>query len=339
MTSRFLLTALALLCLPAAARADQLVMNNGSILVGTLVSADESQVIFNTPFADDITIKKDNIKTISTDGDVTILMQDGTIYREKRIVEQGEDLIVLVEDAEPAYVSVPDVRLLNPEPWRLGDGYKWSGEVNAALSSERGNTDTDELDLGLDSVWRSLRDRYTIRGLWEIDESNGDRNKYRWLLRNKYDRFSKEDADNYLGIQSAFEHDEFADLDLRSLVGPYVGRQFFETGYLDVQGEVGVVYVDEQFDMAEDDHYWGATWELRYISGLIPGIELYAFQTGIYNFSDTDNLVMNTRVGARFPLIYGFSTSAEAVYEYDAGAVEGVDTTDETYRFRLGYNW
>jgi len=27
------------------------------------------------------------------------------------------------------------------------------------------------------------------------------------------------------------------------------------------------------------------------------------------------------------------------VYEYDGGAVEGVDDTDETYRFKVGYHW
>lgn len=63
--------------------------------------------------------------------------------------------------------------LVNPEPWRIGDGYKWFGELNSALAMERGNTDTDELDINFESIWRSLEDRYTVRGAWELDEANG----------------------------------------------------------------------------------------------------------------------------------------------------------------------
>lgn len=339
MNLRFFLVVPLLLWAATAARGDQLVMQNGSILIGTLVSVDGNEVVFNTPFADDITLHKANIKTIVTQDTVTLLMEDGAVFRDKRIVAQEEDLVMLSEEQRPVRFDLPDIQLVNPEPWRLGEGYKWFGKVNVALESERGNTDTDELDMGMESVWRSLKDRYTILGAWEIDESNSERNKYYWRARSKYDRFSTEDPDNYIGAQAAFKHDEFADLDLRTIVGPYVGRQFYESGFLSLQGEVGVVFVDEEFDVAPDNDYWGGTWEMRLTSGLIPGIEIYVDQAGIADFSDSDNLVVNTTVGARFPVIFGFTAGAEAVYEYDGGAVEGVDTTDETYKFKLGYSW
>jgi putative salt-induced outer membrane protein YdiY len=322
-----------------AGNADELIMKNGSRLVGTLVSSDENNVVFNTPFADDITINQDNIETIITEQEVTLLMQDGTVYRDKRIVAQDENLIVFDADQRPVQFDVLDIKMVNPEPWRLGDGYKWFGEVNAALESERGNTDSDETDIGLESVWRSLEDRYTIRGSAEVDRSNGDKTKNEWKLRNKYDRFSKTDPDNYYGVQAAFEHKEFADVDLRTIVGPYIGRQFVETSFLAVRGEVGLVYVDEQFEVAEDDNYWGSNWELRVTSGIIPNTELYVNQDGILNFSETDNVILNTTVGIGLPLIFGLKVAAEVKYEYDGGAVDGVDDTDRTYNFKLGYGW
>jgi putative salt-induced outer membrane protein YdiY len=330
---------LVLALLAGAGNADELIMKNGSRLVGTLVSADESSVVFNTPFADEITINQDNIETIITEQEVTLLMQDGAVYHDKRIVTQDEDLIVFDADQRPVQFDVLDIKMINPEPWRLGDGYKWFGEVNAALESERGNTDSDETDIELESIWRSLEDRYTIRGSAEVDRSNGDKTKNEWKLRNKYDRFSKTDPDNYYGVQAAFEHKEFADVDLRTIVGPYVGRQFFEKKFLALQGEVGIVYVDEQFDVAEDDNYWGSNWELRLISGIIPNTELYVKQDGILNFSDIENVILNTTVGIGLPLIFGFKVAAEAKYEYDGGAVDGVDDTDRTYNLRFGYAW
>lgn len=339
MTVRHVLAGLVVIAVTTTGSADELVMKNGSRLVGTLVSADENSVVFNTPFADDITIKQENIESITTESEVTLLMQDGAVYRDKTIVMQDDDLLVFDSDERPIQFDVLDIDLVNPEPWRLGEGYKWFGEVSAALESERGNTDSDETDVALESIWRSLEDRYTIRSSGEVDKSNGEKTKNEWKLRTKYDRFSKTDPDNYYGVQAAFEHKEFADVDLRTIVGPYIGRQFYESDYLALQGEVGIVYVDEQFDVAEDDNYWGSSWELRLTSGIIPNTELYVNQDGILNFDDTDNVILNTTVGIALPLIYGLKVATEVKYEYDGGAVDDVDNTDTTYNLKLVYGW
>jgi hypothetical protein len=136
-----------------------------------------------------------------------------------------------------------------------------------------------------------------------------------------------------------FFHDEFADLDLRTTVGPYIGRQFYESNLLTLSGEVGVVYVDEQFDIAEDDNFYGGNWELMVTSDIIPKTELYVEQMGVLNFDDIDGVLLDTIVGIKLPLLYGFQTAFEAKFEYDGGAVGDVDTMDETYSFKFGYTW
>ena len=329
----------ALLVIANHGAADELLMKNGSRLVGTLVTMSEAGVVFDTPFAGEITIERGTIQTIITEEKVTRLMQDGLIFRDTLSVAEGDTLTVLGDDQLPIQFAAADINQLNPEPWRLGDGYKWYGEANTALESERGNTDTDEIDIDFESIWRSLEDRFTVRGSWELDKTDDVKKKDKRRLRTKYDRFSVDDPDNYYGIQAAFEHDEFADLDLRTIVGPYIGRQFFETKLLTMQGEVGVVYVDEQFDVAEDHDYWGSSWELRLTSDIIPKTELYLNSDGLVDYGDVGSVVVNTTVGIGFPLMFGFKAAAEVLYEYDGGAVEGVDDTDQTYKFKLGYAW
>jgi hypothetical protein len=261
------------------------------------------------------------------------------VFREKQIIEEDGELTVLDSQEQPVNIDLAAIDLINPEPWRLGEGYKWSGQVNAALESERGNSDSDEVDVDFESIWRSLEDRFTIRGLVEQDRNDGDKTKDTWWVRNKYDRFSTDDPDNYIGYQLYFEYDKFADLDLRTATGPYIGRQFFENDILDMHAEVGVVYVDEQFDVAEDSDFWGTNWEVRLVSGIIPEFELYLNNDGILNLNETADTIVNTTFGIRFPLIYGLQAAAEARWEYDGGAAEDVDDTDETYRFKLGYAW
>ena len=339
MALRYTWIALAWMLVSSLAAADELIMKNGTKLVGTLVSASEDSVVFDTPFAGEITIKEENIDEIITSTPVTILMDDGTVFVDKEIITEDDKVFVLREDTQPTVLNIDEIDLITPEPWRLGEGYKWTGQVNALLVSERGNTDTDELDGDFETIWRSLEDRITIRGLIEQDKNDGDKTKDTWWLRNKYDRFFVKDPDNYWGYQVYFEYDKFADLDLRTLTGPYIGRQFFENDILNMHAEIGVVYVDEQFDVAEDRDFWGSSWEVRLTSGIIPMLELYVDQSGVLNLNETADTIVNTVAGVRFPTIYGLQTSAEAKWEYDGGAVDGVDDTDETYTIKVGYAW
>jgi hypothetical protein len=322
-----------------AVQADELIMKNGSRLVGEVVSAEAGHVVFATPFAGEIKIANENISKITTASPVTLKMSDGTIYREKQIVSTEQGVTVRSESEAPVYFEPGDIEYVNPAPWLLGEGHKWFGEVNASTTRERGNTDSDETDIDAKSIWRSLADRYTVRGAYEVDETNGEKNKNAWRARGKYDRFSNQDPDTYYGGQLVLFHDEFADLDLRTTVGPYIGRQFYESDILTLSGEVGVVYVDEQFDVAEDGDFYGGNWELMVTSGIIPKTEFYVEQTGVLNFDNVDGVLLDTIVGIKLPLLYGFQTAIEAKFEYDGGAVAGVDEWDETYKLKLGYAW
>lgn len=329
----------ALLLFAPPGLADELIMKNGSRLVGTLVSASQSDVVFDTPFAGKITLKQANIERIVADQKVTLMMQDGRVFREKQIVSREGRLLVMGKNEQPVVFDVLDIKLVNPEPWRIGDGYQWFGQVNSAVLSERGNTDSDQLDVALESIWRSIEDRYTVRGTWELDSVDGVQNKNKWNLQSKYDRFTVEDPDNYYGGQVIFDRDKFADLNLRTTIGPYIGRQFFETELLTMHAEVGLVFVEEDFYTAPDDDYWGSNWEVRLVSDILPDTQLYLNADGVVNFDHLDRQLVNTTIGIRLPVIYGLTAGAEVKYEYDGGAVEGVDDLDETYNLRFGYAW
>ena len=198
---------------------------------------------------------------------------------------------------------------------------------------------------------RSLRDRYSIAGYYELDKTDGIKNKNKWRWINKYDRFSQADTDNYWGILLAFEGDEFSSLDLRTRVGPYIGRQFFESKYLHLSGEVGLVWVDEQLDpdpkvdpegneFADQNDYPGSVWDLSLTSDYFGGgSSFYINHDGTLNFDETDALLLNTTVGIKFELYKGLQAGVEARYEYDGGVGEDVEDLDETYNLFLGYKW
>lgn len=327
--------------------ADEIVMKNGSRLIGTIVSASDGKIKFDTEFAGTISVNADSVETLFTDNEVTVILKDGRIIENQRIAAPDDGLVMLSENNEALLFQANDMKRLNPESWELGRGYNHFGNVSVAGLLERGNTDTDEFDISGESVWRSLRDRYTIKAKYELDRNDGVRNKNKWRWRNKYDRFSTKDSDNYRGMLLAFEGDEFADIDLRTTIGPYLGRQFYEGKLLSLSGEVGLVWVDEQFDPDQEDislpdenDYAGANWAFHITSDYFgDASNFYINHDGILNLDETDDLLLNTTMGIKFDVWDGIEVGVEARYEYDGDVGEDIDELDETYKLRFGYKW
>ena len=116
-------------------------------------------------------------------------------------------------------------------------------------------------------------------------------------------------TDNYWGAKSVFESDEFADLDLRTTLGPYLGRLFYEKKHFTLQAEVGPVYVNEQFKEAGTENWSGLSWIIKAESDRLGyGSTLYLNHDGNQNLQASDNLILNTQIGLSFPLVYGFET-------------------------------
>ena len=322
----------------AAAAPDELVLKNGSRILGTVKAVRDGVVTVETEFAGSIQIKQDQIVSLESDGPVVLKLKDGEVLTEPGLNVTQEQLVLTSPGAPAGNYALRDLALSNPEPWELGRGYHWTGQASAALGLQRGNTDTDELDYRVDSVWRSLQDRYTTRLDGEIDEANGIKNAENWTTLVKYDRFL--DGPLYWGVNASAEQDKFADLDLRYYVGPYLGRQLYEQPTLTLSGEAGLVFVDEDFIMAEDQDYLGANWTVDASSNYLGGSSLlYLKHTGIWNLDETDNLVLNITMGLSFPLLLNIEGAAEVALKYDSAVPSELDKLDQSYRFRIGYAW
>ena len=170
------------------------------------------------------------------------------------------------------------------------------------------------------------------------DEADGTKTADNWRVSGKYDYFLEDP--NYVGLLVQAEKDKFQDLDIRYLVGPYFGRQFYDEPVFSLQGELGFSYVTEEFNMAEDDDYGASNWSINASSDYLGGdSSLYFDQNGIWNLKDTSDVIVNSTFGLSYPLLWQIEAAVEVLFEYDSGAVEGVDDLDQTYRFRLGYTW
>lgn len=320
----------------SAQETDRIVLRNGSVVLGTITDVDGGTVSVETDFAGTLTIDQEQIANLRSAQPFTLQLADGTAIESTPLTVENARLVGL--QAEQSY-TLADLTRVNPEPWELGKGYNWTGLASGGMSIEQGNTDTREIDYRAESTWTSLRDRMTVRLVGEYDEVNGDKNAQNWILTNKYDRFV-DDVDWYWGVNAIFEQDEFADTELRSTVGPYLGKAFFTGPLLRLEAEAGAAYVWEDFIVAEDQSYPAATWSLDMSSRVLgQDTRLYLLQTGILDLQNTADVLVNTTAGLSFPLLMNIEGSAEVIWKYDSGSVDNVESLDQTYRFRLGYRW
>jgi len=325
------------LCLPFLAQAaDRIELVDGSVIMGTFKDADGGKVTVETAFAGTIEIDQAQISAMDVATELVLQMDDGSVLDAPHLVVDGERL-QLEEEAQRVY-AIRDLTRINPEPWELGDGYKFSGLTSFAFNSQRGNTELDELDYRLEMRWESLKDRYRLDGFGEVDEARGVKNAENWTVRGRYDRVQT--GDWYWGGGVTFEQDLFADLDLRTTLGPYLGRKFFTQPIFELEAETGLAYISEDFVTGVDREYLGSTWDLHINSNYLGGdSRLYLDHRGVWNLDEPENVVLNTTLGVAIPLLLGIEGAAEVTWDINTGAVAGTEELDETYRLRLGYSW
>ena len=323
------------------ALSDELIMKDGSNVIGEIINREGNTLDFKTSFAGVIKVQWDQVSELHADKPMTIMLQDEQLLSAQHI-KSSDTGVILYEGAEPDMtepsLAQSELAFINPDPWRTGEGYKLDGHINFALEKKRGNTDKDEIDVDGDLIWRFKDDRVTLYGELEYDKDNNQKTEDKWKVNSAYNHFfsKKWFAGAYLGL----EHDYFADLELRTTIGPGAGYQWFESKEMNLRTEIGPIYVDEDFINDEDDSYGALGWGINFDKYLLGDfMQFYHRQNGLWNLEDTSNVVWNTWTGLRFPLVLGLVASTEMKVEYDSGAADDADESDTTYNLKLGYQW
>jgi len=319
--------------------ADELIMKDGSRLMGTVVKEDGGVIDFKTSYAGTIKVKWQEVSEMITDEPITVLMEDHATIETKN-VKNTEAGLVLSDDSGSTSetVSPSEVAYINPEPWRLGKGMRWTGRVNVDLNYERGNSDKDEYHGDWTTTFRWRDDRLKFNGDYEREKSNDVLTDDNWRINGRYDHFVTEKF--FYGGTLGLEHDRPADLQRRTIVGPLVGYEFYESTEMNLDVAGGPMYVNEEFYDADNRDYLALGWNVDFDRFLIPGrMQFYHRHRGLLEPGDTDNFVWDGWTGFRFPIYAGIVATTEILVEYDGGAPEGVDNTDTTYNLKLGYQW
>ncbi len=327
-----------------------------TVVYGEITDIHDGELYVTTELMGDVTIALSSILYLESDQDIELL----TTEQEKLalpsfMVVDGE---VVLDDADNLTLDQLDVA--NPEDWEQGRGYHITGRVTSSIEYNRGNTETDNLNLDAETILESLRDRITLRADYEessalvldkdddgnaILDADGNEAKIsqdtadNWRVEGKYDYFLS-DPRNYLGLNVGLHADQFANVDRRTYASAYVGRKILTRDTLTFDAELGLLFVDTDFAVSEDDSYTGVNINLTGEAQLFDSrVTLYFRQANIVNLQSTEKSIYRTKVGLRFPLFLGLEGAAEATADYDGGAADGKEKLDKTLKFRIGYTW
>jgi putative salt-induced outer membrane protein YdiY len=320
------------------AEAAVLVMMNGDRLTGEVVQKEGNVLKFKTGYAGTINIQWDQVRELRTDGATQAILDDGTKLRARVIVVDDGKATITSEDQEPVTIEkarITAIRNISRDPKRAGD---FSGRVSLFMRSERGNTETDDIGADVELKYRRKVDRIRIFGDLAKESKSGEKIKQKWFLGTTYSHFVTKKL--YLAGILRFKHNEFADLNLRTSAGPFVGYQFFESKPLNLLAEVGAVLVRADYIVEPDDTYWGPGWNIVFDKFVFSDLlQFYHEQMGLLDAKDTGHWLWTSWTGLRVPLFGGLVGSAEAKIEYDSDPFEDTEGTQTTYRLKLGYEW
>lgn len=313
--------------------ADELLLKNGDRISGTFIRLEENNVFFKTPYAGELSIDWNQVDKVVSQTAMDIELKDGTTVVSKELkVESGSLTVNRAEEPIP----VAQVKAINPTPI---PEVKITARANVGLSQERGNTDTDNLNLDGRLVVRTTNHRYIAAGEFTQEQADSINTSKNWLALGEYDYFWTKTW--FLYMRLLYENDDFADLDLRQTYGTGIGHQFFESDDLNLLVSAGPAYVNEDFIEAGDDDFAAAQWGVDYDQYFFNSFfQLFHVNTGFWSLEDSSKWVVLTRQGVRFPLYKGITATFQYNYDYNNDpSPDAEEKWDSRVLFMLGYKF
>lgn len=321
------------------ARADEVIMQNGDRMTGDVIRQDAGRLKLKTAYAGTLDIDWEQVSEVRLDEPQEVLLDDERVLQVKAVSREDDRLTLLQEPpSEPMTVEPARVKVIEPEPWELGKGYRLDGRVAFALKNERGNNDKNEIDLDFELDYRRRWHRLQSWGQFEYDTQSGSTTTDKWSLDNNYRRLF--DGPWYGSAWLFFKHDRSDDLRLRFLTGPALGYTFDETPTRNLRAEAGVFYVNDDFYDDDDERYWGPGWYIDYDQLVWQGrLQPYHKQYGVVAADGSDSRLWRSWTGIRIPLAGDFVGSLEYEIDYESERPVKTKSTDTTLRLKLGYQW
>ena len=244
-------------------------------------------------------------------------------------------LVLLSSPALPDAGIEPMVALEDKPPVM----HRWTGAVSLGATLSDGNSENRTASATADGVYRREGDRTTLKFLWSYADNADGVTDRRLYGSGKYDHFL-EGEKTYVYGQGSLEYNSTAALDLRAIIGAGLGYQVFETDRAKLAGEVGLSYVDENYEgSASDEEYLAA--RLAYNGEWKPTERWTLGQTGeiFPSLEDEDDVHAKVDSRAKLNLSESMFAQLQHLFTWDNTPAAGAERDDHLVLLTVGWTF
>lgn len=318
----------------SVSRADQIIFKNGDKLTGKITTMDGGKLKIATAVAGEVVVDMKDVATFSTDAPLDIRTADSKQINAPAATAETDQI-----KAGEVTLALNDIAKINPPP------EVWSGALVVSGQIVRGNSNTDDLGVAIESGLRrnnaSNNDRTTLAGAYNLSLQKspvtGDKQATtdNWFASGKYDWFVDKKA--YVYGLFRVDHDRIANLHYRASPGVGVGYQWVETPEFAFNTEAGLSYVYEDYIVGgtEDNISFRLAYHLtKKFNDTFSGFHNLEI---VPAFEDPGDYNMITDAGIRAAFTPSMFVEFKAEWKRDTSPAAGAREND--LRYVLGVGW
>jgi putative salt-induced outer membrane protein YdiY len=311
------------LLLAVSALADQIVMKNGDRLTGSITKSDGKALVIHTDYAGDVTVKFDDIQSLTSTGDLNVTLGGKTAVGS--VTTSGSNLVVATKAAgsvEAPIASVSAVRspaeqAAYEKTVHPGFAEGWAGGVNIGFALTAGNSETKSLNIGATAVRTGLHDKLVLyeNSIYAVTGKIGGvpQNPAQTTADSngggiRYDRDINPRTFGF--VSGDFFSNSLQDLSLRSILGGGIGFHAIKHPNTTLDLLAGVNYTHESYSDVVDPNVTQPS---------TPPYITYSpsYSTANLSFGDTfmHKLGKSTTLNQTFLIYPGLSTTQIVVLE------------------------
>ncbi len=333
--------ALLLLCacwLPISgeALADTITISNGDRITGKVVRLVAKTLTIETSYSEPILIDAGDVVTIETDAPVELHLDSGEIFKGRiSSIEENRLTISANQERESILTRWENVAMINPPPV---PPTRIKGNVTIGANMQSGNTDHRSASVALEAVRRDEQHRFSMNFLHNYAEEDQEVNTRYTFGAFKYDYFFTTKTFGYLSVEML--KDEFKNLNLRTIIGPGAGYQFWDEDKTALGFEGGIAFFNEDRDDGEDDSWITGRLAGNFRYRLLDKIEFSEKLVFYPSLEDFGSYTLRNEASLATPIAFGWALNLSNIFDYDSDPdSEDVKKSDLQWILGLRYEF
>ena len=226
-----------------------------------------------------------------------------------------------------------------PQDDEVEDGV-WTGSVNVGGIFASGNTESTTFGVSADARMQSGPNRYMGKLFYNYTEdgNNNVTTQDNRGLELEYNRFFN---DRLYGLaQGSYYVDEIIGLNARTTLGVGAGYQIINEEHLQWDGELGVSFVDEDFENDVDDNDFTAARLATGLDWIVNEQVTYGQDlTFLQSLDESDDYIITNDSRVSVKLSESMVASLQYLFNYDNTPPAGFDEDDHRFIATVGWTF